>query len=78
MNGEGLSIVAVVIQATLAAIAIGVGSWGRSYSPALLPGEGDEERVARIAVIRRGTVACLVVGWILAASVLWALFSVMI
>lgn len=72
---EQIGFGALAIQTMLAVIAIGVGSWGTSYVPALRPGDSDEERVMRAALIKRGAVTCLVVGWILAASVLWAAIS---
>ncbi|MGY0541553.1 hypothetical protein ACW14X_28825 [Nocardioides sp. YJ-D4] len=74
MSGQ-LSVVALAIQTTIAVIAIVVGTWGTSYVPALRPGDSDEERATRAAVIKRGAVTCLVVGWILSASVLWAVIS---
>lgn len=72
---ESIGFAALAIQTAIAVVAIGVGTWGTSYVPALRPGDSDEERVSRAVVIKRGAVTCLVVGWILAASVLWAVIS---
>lgn len=74
---EQIGFAALAIQTAIATIAIGIGTWGTSYVPAVRPGDSDEERLSRTAVIKRGAVTCLVVGWILAASVLWAVISAM-
>lgn len=75
VNG-GPSTLAVVVQALMAVVLVLVGTWGRQAADTLAPLHlSQEEREQRAAVMRRGSVACIVVGAVLALSVLWVVAS---
>jgi hypothetical protein len=62
----------VVVQAVMALVLISIGSWGRREAHTLPPAHLDAaERQHRSQVLGRGAVACLVVGWVLALTVVW-------
>lgn len=72
MTPTGPGLLAVLLQASLAVALIAVGSWGRREAPRLAPQFlSAEEREAREVVYRRGSLACLVLGWVLAGTVAW-------
>lgn len=74
MNGDGPAGWAIAIQAGMAVALVLVGTWGRQAAETAPPNHmSEEERAHRAAVMRRGSIACIVIGAILAVSVLWSL-----
>lgn len=75
-NSPGVRAASAVI---LVAMGVGIGliGWyGRNHTEALIPRTTDEKHVPhRLAVLRRGSVACMVVGVILVVSALVAASS---
>ncbi|RYJ07410.1 MAG: hypothetical protein EON52_01405 [Actinomycetales bacterium] len=79
MTPTGPALIFVALQMLMAVGLIAVGSWGRRDAPSLVPSHlSEEEREHRVGVMRRGSVACLVVGWILAGTVLWAIVAAIV
>lgn len=71
MTNTGL-IVMLAVQAALAAGLLFIGSWGWEASQRSAPTHmSEEEQAHRAAVMRRGAGACYVVGFVLAASVVF-------
>lgn len=79
MNSYTPSLLAVALQMMLAVVLIAVGSWGRREAPSLVPSHlSEEEREHRVGVMRRGSIACLVVGWVMAGTVMWVVVAAIV
>ena len=72
MMTGGHLLVAVVVQTLATGLLFYVGMWGWERAEVLPPAHmTPEDRAHRTMVMRRGSIACIVVGWIMAASVVF-------
>ncbi|MGW6356369.1 hypothetical protein ACWFR5_14495 [Streptomyces sp. NPDC055092] len=71
----GQEAAAVVAQLAIAALLLGTGWWGRRRAHGLVPPSpyDDQARRDRVAVLRRGALACQLIGLLFAGAALAAL-----
>ena len=76
MSGGHLA-VALVVQVLATGLLFHVGMWGWERAETLPPAHmSPEDRAHRTIVMRRGSVACIVAGWVMAASVVFVVVDV--